>query len=642
MKKFILFILILLSVKSAFSQTGNSPYPIIFVHGLNSDDQTWNTMLTKISSAWNTSSAHTLYFVLNARGGDTTNYLNDVIIPEKNISGTIVNTITNSSIYTIDYRNFWNRDVNDPRIIINSDALPGSNQSSSNESAIYKQGYALGIMIDSVLRVTGASKVILLGHSMGGLAIREYLQRKENGIRKWWVDPNDTVSGHRVAKVITIGTPHLGTDVSNVPFTGIDYNSEAMRDMRITFSSGSGAYIFGNAESNVSSNFYNKDIDCNGSQSDIVSGINSGNIDNPIYSLPLNIRYTWIMSTYLFFGSDLAVPFGNQALYNASSFVPLNVTDTLRTNKNHIQETGDTWSLVRGLDEPGSKNFAYDISSGVLYSGYITLQSGNISTDNDYFKLNTSKPGEVKINLSSLTGSGVTTASIISESDSILQTRSVSASSDSLSYKGPSGNYYLKITGNSSQNPNQNYYNFKATSVPSPELNITLGIEGMQSASGLVQDTIRIFLRSSTAPFNKVDSAVLYLNSSGEASASFLNLNPGNYYIQTQHRNALETWSAAPVNFATGIVTDYNFTGSQSQAFGNNLFLISGKWCLFSGDVNGDGIIELADLIQIYNDAANFASGYISTDLTGDNVVGLEDVLIAYNNSVNFVEVRRP
>ncbi|MEZ4689822.1 MAG: hypothetical protein R3A12_06425 [Ignavibacteria bacterium] len=174
-------------------------------------------------------------FCIECRGGDTTNYLNDVIIPEKNTSGTIVNTITNSSIYTIDYRNFWNRDVNDPRIIINSDALPGSNQSSSNESAIYKQGYALGIMIDSVLRVTGASKVILLGHSMGGLAIREYLQRKENGIRKWWVDPNDTVSGHRVAKVITIGTPHLGTDVSNVPFTGIDYNSEAMRDMRITF-----------------------------------------------------------------------------------------------------------------------------------------------------------------------------------------------------------------------------------------------------------------------------------------------------------------------------------------------------------------------------------------------------------------------
>lgn len=642
MKKFTITLLIFLAFNTSYPQTGNSPYPIIFVHGLNSDDQTWNTMITKISAAWNLSSDHTLYFVLNARGGDTTNYLPDVIFPLKNTSGLTVNTISNSSIYTIDYRNFWNRDVNDPRIIINSDALPGSNQSSSNESAIYKQGYALGIMIDSVLRVTGAAKVILLGHSMGGLAIREYLQRKENGARKWWVDPDDTVSGHKVAKVITIGTPHLGTDVTNVPFTGIDYNSEAMRDMRITFSSGSGAYIFGNAEANVSSNFYNKDIDCNGSQSDIVSGINSGNIDNPVYSLPLNIRYTWIMSTYLFFGSDLAVPFGNQALYNSSSFVPLNVTDTLRTNKNHIQETGDTWSLIRGLDEPGTKNFAYEISSGVLYSGYITLQTGNISTDNDYYKLITIKPGEVKIDLSSLSASGVTSASLLNANDSVLQTKNISTSSDSLSYKGQAGDYFVKITGNSSQNLNQNFYNFKVTATPSPELNITLGIEGMQSLSGLIQDTVRIYLRNSTAPFNKTDSAVMYLSSSGVATSSFPDLNPGNYYIQTLHRNALETWSAAPVNFANGIITDYDFTNASSQAFDNNLILVSAKWCLYSGDVNADGIIELTDLIQIYNDAADFSSGYITTDLTGDGFAGLDDVLIAYNNSVNFVEVKRP
>nr|MBP9192427.1 hypothetical protein [Ignavibacteria bacterium] len=402
------------------------------------------------------------------------------------------------------------------------------------------------------------------------------------------------------------------------------------------------AYIFGNAESNVSTNFYNNDINCNGTETDIISGINSGNIDNPIYSLPLNIRYTWISSTYLFFGSDLAVPFANQSLYNASVFVPVNVTDTLRTNKNHIQETGDTWSLIRGLDEPGSKNFAYDISSSVLYSGFITLQSGNIPTDNDYFKLTTSKPGEVKINLSSLASSGVTSASILSGNDSILQTKSITSSADSLSYKGLSGNYYLKITGNSSQNPNQNFYNFKATAIPSPELNITLGIEGMQSGSGLIQDTVRIFLRSSTSPFNKIDSAVMYLNSSGESSASFLDLDPGNYYIQTLHRNALETWSSSPVTFANSSVTNFDFTNAQSKAYDSNLILKEGKWCLFSGDVNSDGLIDLADLIQINNDASDFASGYIVTDLTGDNAVSLEDVLIAYNNSVNFVEVRRP
>ena len=184
-KYFSLFVMIFLFKSLSYSQVGNSPYPVIFVHGLNSDDQTWSSILTQLSSAWDLSSSHSINAVLNARGGDTTGYLQDVIIPYKDASGNIVNKITPSSIYTINFSNFWNRNSSDPRIILYSNTTPGSNQSTSNQSAIYKQGFALKILIDSVLRITGASKVVLLGHSMGGLAIREYLQRKESGIHKW-------------------------------------------------------------------------------------------------------------------------------------------------------------------------------------------------------------------------------------------------------------------------------------------------------------------------------------------------------------------------------------------------------------------------------------------------------------------------
>ena len=78
-------IILLLSFISAFnlsfvySQPVNSPYPVIFIHGLNSDDLTWNTTLSQISSSWTMSSDHTLSAVMNARGGDTTNYIQDVI-----------------------------------------------------------------------------------------------------------------------------------------------------------------------------------------------------------------------------------------------------------------------------------------------------------------------------------------------------------------------------------------------------------------------------------------------------------------------------------------------------------------------------------------------------------------------------------
>ncbi|MBK7255352.1 MAG: hypothetical protein IPI04_15945 [Ignavibacteria bacterium] len=214
------------------------------------------------------SSDHTLSAVMNARGGDTTNYIQDVIFPDRDVSGNYVNTISNSSVYAFNFGNFWNRNNSDPRIILYNSNTPGSNQSSSSQSSIYKQGYALKIFIDSVLRVTGASKVILCGHSMGGLAIREYLQRMENGIHKWWIDPLDLTNGHKVARVVTFGTPHLGTNVSSIPFTTIDFNSEAIRDMRYSFNSANAPYLFSNPENTVPSSYYNADINCNGIQSD--------------------------------------------------------------------------------------------------------------------------------------------------------------------------------------------------------------------------------------------------------------------------------------------------------------------------------------------------------------------------------------
>ena len=55
----------------------------------------------------------------------------------------------------------------------------------SNQSAIAKQGLALRNVIIYVMQLTGRDKVILMGHSMGGLAAREYLQNPSN-----WVDTN--------------------------------------------------------------------------------------------------------------------------------------------------------------------------------------------------------------------------------------------------------------------------------------------------------------------------------------------------------------------------------------------------------------------------------------------------------------------
>src|SRR5215471_304664 len=54
----------------------------------------------------------------------------------------------------------------------------------------------LAAKVDSVRAATGSERVVLVGHSMGGLVSRAYLRR---------------FGGDRVAKLITIGTPHHGS-----------------------------------------------------------------------------------------------------------------------------------------------------------------------------------------------------------------------------------------------------------------------------------------------------------------------------------------------------------------------------------------------------------------------------------------------
>lgn len=58
--------------------------------------------------------------------------------------------------------------------------------------------------VERLCRETGAPQVALIGHSMGGLAIRAWMRQQGTA---------------RVARVITLGTPHAGTRVDPYPVT---------------------------------------------------------------------------------------------------------------------------------------------------------------------------------------------------------------------------------------------------------------------------------------------------------------------------------------------------------------------------------------------------------------------------------------
>lgn len=177
--------------------------------------------------------------------------------------------------------------------------------------------------------------------------------------------------------------------------------------------------------------------------------------------------------------------------------------------------------------------------------------------------------------------------------------------------------------------------------VLSTVLNITAIAEGYYDTSSdrlNIRDTMTAYLRNSLSPYALIDSAKSVIDSNTFTGVfDFGNTVSGSYYIEIKSRNTIETWSKVPVAVTSGIVNNYNFTTSFDMAYGNNLTPLNGNFCIYSGDVNQDGIVDLTDLLQIYNDAGNFISGYQITDVNGDRVVDLTDLIVTYNNSAGFV-----
>ncbi len=160
------------------------------------------------------------------------------------------------------------------------------------------------------------------------------------------------------------------------------------------------------------------------------------------------------------------------------------------------------------------------------------------------------------------------------------------------------------------------------------------------------KDTVKVYLRNTSSPYAIADSAKGVIDSLNFNGLFLFNNAPsGTYYIVTKHFNSIETWSktGGEALLRNGTAYNYDFTSSVSQAFGNNLKLKGGKYSLFSGDINQDGIIDASDLSFTDNDSYNGVTGrFVSSDVTGDNIVDAADVSLVENNSNDMVNVSRP
>jgi len=178
--------------------------------------------------------------------------------------------------------------------------------------------------------------------------------------------------------------------------------------------------------------------------------------------------------------------------------------------------------------------------------------------------------------------------------------------------------------------------------VPSGTINIKVIVEGYYNSSSNVQnisDTMNAYLCADVSPYNVIDSAKKVIDSVTHTGVfKFDNAASGNYYIKLNHRNSIETWSSSPQSLLD--TSTFDFTSSQSQAFGDNMKQVDASpviFAIYSGDVNQDGVVDGTDAALVDNDAFNFVTGYVVTDVNGDEVVDGSDAAIVDNNAFNFV-----
>jgi hypothetical protein len=165
---------------------------------------------------------------------------------------------------------------------------------------------------------------------------------------------------------------------------------------------------------------------------------------------------------------------------------------------------------------------------------------------------------------------------------------------------------------------------------------LKLLIEGLYDGNKMVSDTVKIELRKHTAPYDVLDSVFTVVDSTGNSVAEFNSITlTDSFYIAVKHRNSIETWSNFPLIFNDGTI-QYDFTIDSTMAYGNNLVKKSGRWCIYSGDVNQDGVINSNDLMLVYYDNVSGSIGYINTDINGDGYCEVSDVVYVFTR-VGFV-----
>jgi len=140
-------------------------YPVVFIHGYSASGENWNETKDMLTSKQFIFGGH-----FDFRGAVMGNLKKQTL--ENNNTKTLKGFKT-ADFYTLSF-------------------------SRNNQLTFREQGAELKLVIDAVKSLNNTDKVILVGHSMGGLAARAYIQYPD-------------LYQHDVHALVTMATPHLGS-----------------------------------------------------------------------------------------------------------------------------------------------------------------------------------------------------------------------------------------------------------------------------------------------------------------------------------------------------------------------------------------------------------------------------------------------
>lgn len=492
------------------------PYPVIFVHGLNSGSNTWDIFTNWMDAQYGVTYGGRIDFCLNYDGN---NYLtNKNYWPAVGADMALYTSTTNLISGDYYYVNF--------NVAQDGNPFPSSSYPfnvKSNQQAIVKQGLAVRQAIYMVLKMTGRDKVILMGHSMGGLASREYLQNTSI----WQSDGK-----HHVAKLSTTGTPHGGSNSTSfgLGIGGVDEQSEAVRDLRRTYyySADNGVYLWGGLElqnnsTNMDDNinvsgfdFYNVDVNCNGSVGESITGLNQKSIyTNLDYSCIIGRCSGCILDpnpgdgVVWDYWADLKNIYGglgvNRFYYYASA-----------TTEIHTDLPEQNFENMEGLDEPNEYLLSYNVGFDTNYTAFTTVQPfDGYPYDYDDYKFTVNSSSVVTVNVNNININNLMVRIYDMSLNQIGSTVSSGGfSSITFTQAVTAGSYYLEIYGVPTVSSYLTPYNFTLNQAPS-SIGITESLINLKNFRIFPNPASNIFYIETDIQFEK-GTEIAIINTLGQ------------------------------------------------------------------------------------------------------------------------------